>query len=445
MILHRKRFLFWLIRAYVKKWSKVFLLGFLIGIVLFIFIKENSSQIFTFLNVRQPLKVGIVGSFTLESLPFEIQNKISIGLTKIDETGIVQPAAAADWQVENDGKTYVFHLKKDLVFQDGKKFTSQDVNYNFKEAKVHFPDPYTVRFELEEPFAPLPVVLSRPIFKKGFVGLSDFKVKDVDRNGDFVKSLSLQNIHDSANQIVFRFYPIEQAVKTAFILGEVDEITISAPGEFTNWQTVLIEKNVDAKRLIVLFYNTRDSNLSKQVRQGLSYALPELQEGQRANSPLSLKSWTFKDQPEKFKRNVDNARRLLETDKKSSNLAALVFSLTTPARFKDVAEKIKQGLEEAGVSIHIEEVRERPSEFQLFLDQITLPLDPDQYNLWHSAGSTNITHYENPRIDKLLEDGRKTIDETKRKEIYDELQKYLVDDAPASFLYYPYVYTIKRR
>ena len=47
-----------------------------------------------------------------------------------------------------------------------------------------------------------------------------------------------------------------------------------------------------------------------------------------------------------------------------------------------------------------------------------IPEDPDQYSIWHSTqDATNITHYESPRIDKLLEDGRSEIDTESRRKI----------------------------
>ncbi len=74
-----------------------------------------------------------------------------------------------------------------------------------------------------------------------------------------------------------------------------------------------------------------------------------------------------------------------------------------------------------------------------------LPRDPDQYTLWHSGQKNNITKYKNLRIDKLLEDGRKTVDLDERKTIYADFQKYLIDDVPAVFLYFPTEYQIKRK
>ena len=87
--------------------------------------------------------------------------------------------------------------------------------------------------------------------------------------------------------------------------------------------------------------------------------------------------------------------------------------------------------------------------FQVYLGDFTVPKDPDQYMLWHSDQESNITKFRSLRIDKLLEDGRKTVAVKERKRIYDDFQKYLLDDAvidtPASFLYFPYTYTLKRR
>ncbi|MEK7092766.1 MAG: peptide-binding protein, partial [Patescibacteria group bacterium] len=86
-----------------------------------------------------------------------------------------------------------------------------------------------------------------------------------------------------------------------------------------------------------------------------------------------------------------------------------------------------------------------PSDFQIFLGDFQLSKDPDQYSLWHSSQPQNISNYQNLRIDKLLEDGRKTTDIEKRRKIYEDFQKYLLADSPASFLFFPYEYDLIRK
>lgn len=63
--------------------------------------------------------------------------------------------------------------------------------------------------------------------------------------------------------------------------------------------------------------------------------------------------------------------------------------------------------------------------------------DPDNtlYGLYHSSmiGASNYSHTNNPKVDELLEAGRKELDDTKREQIYIELQKELVDYCPATY------------
>jgi peptide/nickel transport system substrate-binding protein len=116
-------------------------------------------------------------------------------------------------------------------------------------------------------------------------------------------------------------------------------------------------------------------------------------------------------------------------------------------RYKALAEQIKLLWEKIGVKVNIEIVDALPTSFQVFLGEFNVTKDPDQYALWHSSqiNLDNITNYKNLRIDKLLEDGRQTDDINERKKIYSDFQKYLLDDAPATFLYFPYEYQITRR
>lgn len=47
-------------------------------------------------------------------------------------TTILKPAAAESWDVSEDGKTYTFHLHKDMKWSDGVPFTAKDYEYTLK-------------------------------------------------------------------------------------------------------------------------------------------------------------------------------------------------------------------------------------------------------------------------------------------------------------------------
>lgn len=67
-----------------------------------------------------------------------------------------------------------------------------------------------------------------------------------------------------------------------------------------------------------------------------------------------------------------------------------------------------------------------------------LGLDPDQFNIWHSSqnqpGQFNFIHYNNPKIDALLEQGRLELNPDKRMKIYHEFAKVLLEDSPIVYL-----------
>lgn len=82
------------------------------------------------------------------------------------------PYLAKSWQISPDGRTYTFKLRDDVTFCSGKKFTAEDVIYTFKRLQdpktnspvawragkikaMRAPDPYTVEYELEEPYSNL--------------------------------------------------------------------------------------------------------------------------------------------------------------------------------------------------------------------------------------------------------------------------------------------------
>ena len=90
------------------------------------------------------------------------------GLTRIAADGAVQPALATSWEVQDDGRTYVFHLREGVSFHDGSTFDASDVVFTLDRARaenstnaqkelfqgietVEAIDPRTVRVTLSAP------------------------------------------------------------------------------------------------------------------------------------------------------------------------------------------------------------------------------------------------------------------------------------------------------
>lgn len=63
---------------------------------------------------------------TTDSTSFDVIFNIMIGLTQMDKNLKIAPALASSWDIEEDGKRYVFHLRDDIFWTDGKPVTAHD-------------------------------------------------------------------------------------------------------------------------------------------------------------------------------------------------------------------------------------------------------------------------------------------------------------------------------
>lgn len=117
------------------------------------------------------------------------------------------PLLAKSWTVSPDGRLYTFKLRDDVQFCSGKKMTAADVLYSFnrqrdpatkapyawragKIKELRAPDPYTVEYELTEPYSDLLVQLTmfnNSIHNKESVDAlgKDYGIKGIDGTGPY--------------------------------------------------------------------------------------------------------------------------------------------------------------------------------------------------------------------------------------------------------------------
>lgn len=442
----RRRYYYWLLKAYFKRWSKVIFASVFFGVIIFLFIFV-AFTFFLLPSVSDDVeRIGISGSFTASSLPDEVLQEVSYGLTMVSESQEIEPAAAASWEVAQDGKKYVFKLKKGQKLSNNRTLTVDMLSYKYKNVTAKVVDPYTIEYTLKDPFAPFLSVVSRPILINN-AGLDEYKIGKITQESGFVKSVTLQKGDENLKKIYY-FYPTHDALKTAFQLGEIDRAVgipqhLKPDSDFKDWKQTEISKTTDYSKLVSLFFNTKDDNLSnKKLRQALLYALPEaFLEGERTYSYVPPVSLYYAQSPNEGVHDLDLSRSLLD----ASTSGKLSVEISTSEELEEVAKKIQAEWEKIGVEVTVRRVSNIPDSYQTLLYNMNLPKDPDMYALWHTGQPGNLTNYSNVRIDKLLEDGRQATDQGDRQAIYADVQKYLIDDVPTAFLYFPYEYTLRRK
>jgi peptide/nickel transport system substrate-binding protein len=107
---------------------------------------------------------------------------------------------------------------------------------------------------------------------------------------------------------------------------------------------------------------------------------------------------------------------------------------------------IQRRLKDVGIDVKIRAIEWasfisrfiKTGDFDVVVLGWSLGLDPDQYNIWHSSqqapGQFNFVGYNNPTIDKLLEQGRLELNPDKRQKIYHEFARVFLEDSPIVFL-----------
>ncbi len=350
-------------------------------------------------------------------------------------------------------------------------------------------DPYTVQAVLPRPFAPflasagmsiLPAHLLKgkdlntSSFNQKPVGTGPFKFKEW-KASDHATLVRNQNYHLGApllSSIIYRMIPDENSRLIALESGQIDESDVP-PREVGRIKRL---KGINVFEYEALTYTYLGFNLAnplfsdKRVRQALALATDKQQlisliflgSASAAYSPSSPVSWAYESNVEKYPLNRKKAEILLDeagwkkgrdgTRKKGSK--PLEFTILVNQgnkerekaavilqwQYKKIGVKVNIRVMEWSAMLRILNADKDPKDFDAVIIGWSLGIDPDQYSIWHSSqypSGLNFVKYKNPKIDRLLEEGRTTMDREGRKKIYSQLQKIIAADQPYLFLWYP--------
>jgi len=447
------RYYYWLFLEFIKKYSRLILMSFFIGFISLIGFLSVSPYLKLILNKQEV--IGLVGNFNFTNLPDEIMTRVSNGLVTISEKGEIVPVLANSWEVKNEGRQYRFYLKNNLLWNDDKKFMAEDINYQFSDVKIKVVDKNVVDFFLNKPLGIFPTYLNRPLIRPPLIGIAGFyklgKYKLV--SGSLTELTLLPNTKDLLT-VKYKFYENESDLVTAYKKGEINKMTLtkkSVADTFLNWKNSRITKSVDYSRLLTLFFNNPEKLFAnKDIKDAFSMMIDyqKLADfGELARGPIPPISWAYNSSLKTNIYDIDTATKIIKKDVEATESAQL--NLLTSYDYYDAADNIAGEIKKTGLKVDINMISyDRPDKFDLLLVFWNVPKDPDQYYFWHSTqigpNKSNISNFNNVKIDKLLEDGRSTINIEERYNFYQEFQKIIQDDPPALFLYYPYVYTIQR-
>jgi peptide/nickel transport system substrate-binding protein len=429
-----------------------------------------------------------------DSYSGRIWDMTASGLTKITPTGDFTGDVATKWETPDD-KTIVFHLNPGAKFQDGRPVTSKDFKYTFESmmsqelqspkksgyavvSSWETPDDHTFTVKLSEPNAGIfdnfpyelvpqgadPKVFARTPILAGAYRVTELKTDEKVTLQAFpgwvggapkIQNVVVRIIPDATTRVL--------ELRRGTVNFTINSIPYDQVDQFKSSKDFkVITSHGGAYQYIA--FNMKDPIVAKkQVRQALAYAIDrnvivrDLLHGYGSVTDTMFPPghWaraenlpTYPYDPNKAKQLLDAAGYRDPDGDGPRSRFKLVFKTSTDAEVNQQAEIIQQMLKKVGVDLQIQS-----SEFGTFMDDIKNGRfqmfslrrsgisDPDfYYTIFHSKSlapnGQNRGYYVNPKVDQLIEQGRATFDRTKRKAIYDELQRILADELPYISLYH---------
>jgi peptide/nickel transport system substrate-binding protein len=254
--------------------------------------------------------------------------------------------------------------------------------------------------------------------------------------------------------------------------GSVDQMGLT-PDQYGAYPEFF--KNYDKYRYPAFAYTFFAFNLDRspfgdlRVRRALTLAVDKkeiiegvlLGFGRSATGPFPPSSWAFNESVPDTPHDPAQARALLaqagwrDTDgdgalDKDGKPFAFTVITNQGNKLRELAAVILQShFAAVGVKMEIR-ILEWSTFIHSYVDKRNfdalilgwnLSRDPDSYTIWHSSqrgeGLYNFAGYADTEADSLLEEGRRTFDFAKRRDIYRRFHARVAEDAPYIFLYYP--------
>ncbi len=415
-------------------------------------------------------------------------------LVRRDEHLNLVPWVAARWEIP-DPLTYIFHLRHDVGFSDGRPLTSADVKWTLdsimsgkirtaKAATYQFidhveaPDPYTLIIKLKEPYATLLWNLSDGAFgivpngagidfSQHPVGSGPFRLVSMTQDKDVIVERNPNYWSTPAKIPRVDFIVVPDPTTRALELrkGSADaEINALSPDTVLTLESdpKLVTERAPGTIYQYLAMNLRDPILKDvRVRQAIAYAIDRgplinylwHDQVRPADSILPTQSWAYNGDVQQYSHDPAKARALLDDAGYKAGPGGIRFHLTMKTSTEEstrlFAAVLQQQLRGVGIALDI-----RSYEFATFYADVvkgSVQLysmrwiggneDPDIFeNVFDTASfapkRANRSYYSNPEVDKLIADGRSTVDQEQRRRDYFEIQRILAHDLPYINLWY---------
>lgn len=280
------------------------------------------------------------GAYLTYPAGYEAAFVIYEGLVGFDAKMNIQPLLATSWEVSEDGKTWIFHLRKGVKFHDGTPFNAQAVVVNVLRGmdpkrtttnRMHWEfwesvealDEYTVKLVSKYPNATTlaslahgaglmasPTAIEKYQDDLGThpVGTGPYKLEKFDVGRELVLAAfeDYWGPKPKLDKLVFRYIPDASTRIAALLAGEVDVIDAVPPHEVPRLERdprvqVYQVTSLRPYRVVIFQHPVygKEALRDRRVRLALNYAIPKeaivkgifLDTAEIADSPIAFNTF----------------------------------------------------------------------------------------------------------------------------------------------------------
>jgi peptide/nickel transport system substrate-binding protein len=401
-------------------------------------------------------------------------------LVKVDRDGKIVPWLAERWHT-SDNRNYTFFLKKGVKFHNGRELKAADVKFVVEramnpETKHPYPryyeaigdiivkDDYTVTFSLKNPTPNFLLNMARQgsviypkeavdTLKSAPVGTGPFTVAEWVR-GDRIVLAKNPQYHvkglPKVDRVTFRFIPDPNAAMAALKAGDIDASLFGLGPEHVadlqkdgRFNVIIGETTND---VILAMNNSRKPFSDVRVRRAITHAINKQDVvkgamfgyGRVLGSNVDPLNPYFVDLAGAVPHDPAKARKLLAEAGYPNGFDAVLK--VAPQYYYTVrtGEVLVDQLKKVGINVRIEQI-----EWGQWLSRVWKEADYDLTIIGH-AEAWDIANYANPKyyyrydsaqFQDLFKKSEVATDDKARRELYVQMQKMLVEDAPAVWLY----------
>jgi len=402
-------------------------------------------------------------------------------LVRLDQDVKPQPEMAESWDFSGDYKRMQIKLKKGLTFHNGKEVTADDVVatiVRYQDAKTaanirpqvqRFTDPkaadrHTVEIGFDEPMATVFDALDLMYIwdsdnfediKQQPNGSGPFKLAEW-QPGNLVRLVRHEGYYKTGqpylDEIVLKAFPDFESLIINLEAGALDMASPLRPRDKQRLEAVRGAQAVTgpAGALVfdIILNTTRPPFTDKRVRQAVSYAVNRKRFVDTYLVGVS-EPWSLPWPPhspaydrqlnQHYAHNPDRARQLLAEAGHPNGFETTIFTTRSRPGYAELAEQLQNDLSQVGIRARID-LQEEGSWRPKFLDGDFLVATHtfgraskhpaslfEQAVVWRK--DKNSASFVNEEYQRLATLASTTFDAAKSKEVYDQLNRMIVDEA----------------